>query len=346
MLGYRSTDELCALSSEQAGRIFVAPSRQEFLADFGRMITWRNSNRKSGGRMAARDGLRKRRVRCAVRMAPCVGLRGQVRDISERKTTGAKLAASEQRYRALFDHSAIGIVEYDYAPRPNGWSNYGRRGFPTCRLAALDPEGLRSASARVKVVTANDATLRLAGLEKRGGGQREAGADFGGGRYDARARRSSRSGRATPRPTESCRPNRGGRQVETHLSLAGPLIDGRPHYERTQLVLVDLHGDESLASGARGERERLRVTLRAMSEAVVTIDTEGTVHFMNDAAAELTGWPPAAANRSSAARGVCAGFGQIGSALAAPVATALEHGSPLDFRRTRCASARRCPALR
>ena len=38
------------------------------------------------------------------------------------------------------------------------------------------------------------------------------------------------------------------------------------------------------------ERERLRVTLRAMAEGLLTTDTAGVVQFMNEAAERLTGW--------------------------------------------------------
>ena len=43
------------------------------------------------------------------------------------------------------------------------------------------------------------------------------------------------------------------------------------------------------------ERERLRVTLRSMNEGVITTDTEGIVQFVNEAAADMTGWTLGAA---------------------------------------------------
>lgn len=43
------------------------------------------------------------------------------------------------------------------------------------------------------------------------------------------------------------------------------------------------------------ERERLRVTLRAMVEAVVTANRDGVVNYMNEAAEQLTGWVEGAA---------------------------------------------------
>lgn len=63
--------------------------------------------------------------------------------------------------------------------------------------------------------------------------------------------------------------------------------------------LVGTHSDinarkvaeEELAS----ERERLRVTLRAMVEAVVTTNRHGVINYLNDAAEQLTGWTDGAA---------------------------------------------------
>ncbi len=63
--------------------------------------------------------------------------------------------------------------------------------------------------------------------------------------------------------------------------------------------LVGTHSDinarkvaeEELAS----ERERLKVTLRAMVEAVVTTNRHGVINYLNDAAEQLTGWTDGAA---------------------------------------------------
>jgi PAS domain-containing protein len=61
-----------------------------------------------------------------------------------------------------------------------------------------------------------------------------------------------------------------------------PVIDALPHFERTQLVLVDVTQMKSAEQALAAERERLSVTLRAMSEAVVTIDQGGVIQFMNE----------------------------------------------------------------
>ena len=110
-----------------------------------------------------------------------------------------------------------------------------------------------------------------------------------------------------------------------------PVIDGRPFYACTQLVLVDVTEMKSAEHALAAERERLSVTLRAMSEAVVTIDQGGVIQFMNDAAAELTGWPAAAAI-GHPLREVCVlGPEKPGQALPTPVASAMTTDHPFDL---------------
>ncbi len=57
----------------------------------------------------------------------------------------------------------------------------------------------------------------------------------------------------------------------------------------------DIHGRKTAEEELASERERLRVTLRAMVEAVITTDRKGAVNYLNDAAVQLTGWTEAAA---------------------------------------------------
>ncbi len=57
----------------------------------------------------------------------------------------------------------------------------------------------------------------------------------------------------------------------------------------------DIQGRKVAEEELAAERERLRVTLRAMVEAVVTADRDGVVNYMNEAAEQLTGWEDGAA---------------------------------------------------
>ena len=57
----------------------------------------------------------------------------------------------------------------------------------------------------------------------------------------------------------------------------------------------DIHARKVAEEELASERERLRVTLRAMAEAVITTDREGVVTYINEAAEQLTGWVEGAA---------------------------------------------------
>ncbi len=57
----------------------------------------------------------------------------------------------------------------------------------------------------------------------------------------------------------------------------------------------DFHARKTAEDELASERERLRVTLRAMVEAVITTDRHGVVNYLNEAAEQLTGWAEGAA---------------------------------------------------
>lgn len=57
----------------------------------------------------------------------------------------------------------------------------------------------------------------------------------------------------------------------------------------------DIHARKLAESGLAAERERLRVTLGAMAEGVLSTDRRGLVTYLNPAAEELTGWTDGAA---------------------------------------------------
>jgi PAS domain S-box-containing protein len=74
-----------------------------------------------------------------------------------------------------------------------------------------------------------------------------------------------------------------------------PKLHGTESLEWTQVVLLDLTAMRSAEAELAAERERLRVTLRAMAEGLMTTDTNGIVQFMNEAAERITGWSAGAA---------------------------------------------------
>ncbi|MGH7955979.1 MAG: PAS domain-containing hybrid sensor histidine kinase/response regulator, partial [Opitutaceae bacterium] len=260
-------------------------------------------------------------------------VRGFVLDITERKNAAAELGASEERYRVLFDHLPIGIVEYDYRATAAWFEELRASGVVDLGTwLRTHPEALRAASSRVNIVGANPATLRLLGLKSLQEGIENLERIYTSDVYEARRRtfaalwdgQTQTAGEFTVNTLE-------GRLLRIIYRWRVPVIDGRPYFERTQLVLIDVTQMKSAEQALAAERERLSVTLRAMSEAVVTIDQGGVIQFMNDAASELTGWPAAAAI-GHPLREVCVlGSEKTGQAPAPTVTAALMTDRPVDF---------------
>jgi PAS domain S-box-containing protein len=333
ILGYSSADELCRLSAEERQRIFVAPPREAFLAQFrtgDRVTGFESEIRRIDGSSAwIEESTRAERGPDGT----LIRLRGLVVDVTERKKAAADLAANKERYRALFDYLPIGIVEYDYRLAAEWIEQLRASGVADlAEWLRTHPEALRVSTGRVAVVGANAAALRLLGLHSLEEGmpllERICTTDD----YDARKRtffalwdgRMEADGELTAHAVD-------GRPLRLIYHWRVPLIDGQPYHERTQLVLVDLTEVKSAEQALAAERERLTVTLRAMSEAVVTIDQGGVIQFMNDAAADLTGWPAAAAVGRPLGDVCVFGSDKTGQTLAAPVLTTLTMDRAVDL---------------
>lgn len=262
-----------------------------------------------------------------------VHFRLSLAEITERKRTAAALAASEQRYRVLFDHLPIGIVEYDYCPVMAWLEELRGKGVSDLNeWFRQHPEMLRSPMVKPTLVGANVAALHLFGLRTLAEGVANLERIYTGDVYEARRKilltlwhgRYEADGDFTVQTKDE-------RVLRLIYRWRVPLIDGQPHLDRTQLVLVDVTDIKSAEQALAAERERLSVTLRAMSEAVVTIDQAGIVQFMNDAAAQLTGWPVGAAVGHALREVFVLGSDKSSQPLTAPLALALSSDRPVDL---------------
>jgi PAS domain S-box-containing protein len=259
-------------------------------------------------------------------------LLGSVQDITELRHANTATEAARQRYRALFDHLPIGIVEYDYRRIVSWFQELRATGVKDLAEVLRSEESLLDANARVSMVAANPATLRLFDLHDLDEGATKLENIYATDAFEARRKiflalwdgRSEADGEFLMQARE-------GRTLRMIYHWRVPVIDGLPNYEHTQFVLVDVTEIKAAEQALASERERLSVTLRAMSEAVLTIDQTGIVQFMNEAAAELTGWPMGAAIGHPLQEVCVLGSDKSGHSQAAPLTSALSVDRPVDL---------------
>src|SRR5262249_9042318 len=97
-----------------------------------------------------------------------VRLQGFVSDVTARKRTEANLQASEQRSRAIFEHSPFALIEFDYRGMKE-WLD-GLRAQGVTDLDAhfnAHPEALAATLAKTRFTALNDATVRLVGARSK-----------------------------------------------------------------------------------------------------------------------------------------------------------------------------------
>ncbi|MBI5693950.1 MAG: PAS domain S-box protein [Verrucomicrobia bacterium] len=249
-----------------------------------------------------------------------------------RKRTRA-LRASERRYRELFLHSPVAILEIDTRETLATLRHLRATGVTdlSAWLATPSP-AVTSLIQTVPIVEANTAALQLLGAKS------------------AAEIRANLARILTPAAVELRRRAlielwQGQHVIEGETSLNSldgttrhtfqrwwvPIDRGTPIYERTQLALVDLTDKRTADAALAAERERLQVTLRAMSEAVVTVDAAETILFLNEAAATFTGWSAAEAMGRQLTEVCVLSSGANPVPIPTPVAAAIARDEPAEL---------------
>ncbi len=180
------------------------------------------------------------------------------RDVTGFQVAQEQLAASEERYRLLFENAAEGI----YESTPEGFQ---RVNPAMARLLGFagPQELLRAAAPLIETLYVRPGRRAefFAAI-----GDRDVLHDF-----ESEVRCADGS----------------TRWISENVRV---VRDATGRLRHLQGFVSDITERRRAEDALAAERERLRVTLRAMAEGVLTTDAHGVVQFVNEAAEDLTGW--------------------------------------------------------
>ena len=218
-------------------------------------------------------------------------------EIHERKLAEQELRSSELRYRMLFEHIPIAILESDDTPVTQWMAGLRARGVTDLAAYLRDqPEERAAHVLPLHIAGANAAALRMVGASRLAevmtrlpamitpdvlAFREEAALAIWAGRYHL--------------DREIVLKAMDGSLRRVHLYRWIPVVDGQPQFQRAQLAMVDLTVAHTAQQALDAERERMSVTLRAMAEGVVTCDPTGIVRYINDSACAIAGGAAGAA---------------------------------------------------
>jgi len=88
---------------------------------------------------------------------------------------------------------------------------------------------------------------------------------------------------------ETARVTRDGRFIPVSIVIS-PILDANSEVIGASTIVRDVSAQRTSADQLRMERDRLRITLASIGDAVIVTDARGFIDFLNPVAEQLTGW--------------------------------------------------------
>jgi PAS domain S-box-containing protein len=334
IFGCATPEEFMAWTEKGVKSLYVRPGRrEEFFAELG----GRDSVADFESEVYCRGGTTKwisENVR-AVRDAggQLLYLQGFLADVTERRKALAALQQSEVRYRALFENIPVAILEIGLQGTGRELRKLHAAGVTdlTAHLAS-HPTAFANLMASMQIAAVNATAVRLFKAESKEYFEKEISRFFTMEAVQLlRAFLESIWQGRNDGEMEMALKDFAGGEHDAFLRWWMPRQDEWLRLEHAVVAVVDLTELKRAESALAAEKERLTVTLRAMSEGVITTDTRGTVQFMNRAAAALTQNDAAAAVGQPIAD-ICILRGErSGAPFALPINQVLAEGALVDL---------------
>jgi PAS domain S-box len=215
---------------------------------------------------------------------------GVITDLTERRAAEQAVRASELRYRTLYQHTPVAIVEADFS-EVGRWMD-GLRAAGVGDLGEtlrVEPELVLEAAKRVRVIDCNDTAMTMLRATTKSDFRRKRWMLATASSLDVirRALVNVWEGRNTLE-SELEMKDFAGQVHQMHLRWWMERTEAGLDLRQSVMVFVDLTELKQAEAALAAEKERLAVTLRAMAEGVITTDVDGRVQFMNPAAMVFT----------------------------------------------------------
>ena len=291
IFGCATPEEFMAWAEKGADSLYVKPGvHEEFIARLGE----KDSVADFESEVYCRGSITKwiRENARAVRDADgrLLYVQGFLGDVTERRKTLAALQQSEVRYRALFENIPVAILEIGLEDTGRQLRRLHAAGVTDLSVhLASHPAAFATLMESLHIAAVNDTAVRLLKAESKGHFEKEIARLF-----TVEAVQLLRDflesvwqGRNDGEMEVTLKDFAGGGH-DTSLRWWMPRQNEWLRLENAVVAVVDLTELKRAEAALAAEKERLTVTLRAMSEGVITTDTQGTVLFINRAAAALT----------------------------------------------------------